>query len=157
MLLEAARGRGVPRYLQVSTDEVYGSIAEGSFTEELAAQPVVAVLGHQGRRRPAGAAHAHTYGIQAVICRGSNNYGPHQYPEKLIPLACSIALHGDTLPVYGDGRRCATGCTSRTSRGDLLALERGRCGEVYNIGGPYEAPNIDVVHRVVELTGGTSR
>ena len=102
VLLEEARRAGVERYLQVSTDEVYGSIEEGSSPSE-PARPRAPVLGQQGRRRPARARLCHTYGIDAVITRGSNNYGPYQYPEKLIPLFILNALDGQPLPVYGDG------------------------------------------------------
>jgi dTDP-glucose 4,6-dehydratase len=99
-------------------------------------------------------AHAHTYGIEAVICRGSNNYGPRQYPEKLIPLMILNALHGDPLPVYGDGRQVRNWLyVEDFCRGILAVLERGRAGEAYNVGGPDECENIEVVRRIIEQTG----
>ena len=96
----------------------------------------------------------HTYGLDVVICRGSNNYGPYQYPEKLIPLMILNALHGDSLPVYGDGMQVRNWIHA----GDFAAaighvLEHGVPGEVYNAGGPDEEANIDVVRRIVQLTG----
>ena len=102
VLLETARARGV-RYLQVSTDEVYGSIEEGSFTEESPLRPSSPYSASKAGADLLVQSYRHTYGLEALICRGSNNYGPYQYPEKLIPLMVLNALHGDKLPVYGDG------------------------------------------------------
>ena len=103
VLLDAARELGVSRYLQVSTDEVYGSIESGSFTETSPLDPSSPYSATKAAGDLLVSAHVHTYGTEAVICRGSNNYGPRQYPEKLIPLMVLNALHGDSLPVYGDG------------------------------------------------------
>ena len=105
VLLDAARELGVARYLQVSTDEVYGSIESGSFTEDSPLRPSSPYSATKAAGDLLVQAHVHTHGIEAVICRGSNNYGPRQYPEKLIPLCVLNALHGDALPVYGDGRQ----------------------------------------------------
>jgi dTDP-glucose 4,6-dehydratase len=92
--------------------------------------------------------------VPALICRGSNNYGPYQYPEKLIPLMVLNALHGDPLPVYGDGMQVRNWLyVEDFGRGIGHALAHGESGEVYNVGGPDEAPNIEVVQRIVELTG----
>ncbi|MFL5844723.1 MAG: dTDP-glucose 4,6-dehydratase, partial [Solirubrobacteraceae bacterium] len=102
VLLEGVRQAGV-RYVQVSTDEVYGSIEEGSFTEESPLQPSSPYSATKAGADLLVAGYFHTYGTEALICRGSNNYGPYQYPEKLIPLMVLNALHGDHLPVYGDG------------------------------------------------------
>ena len=104
-LLDAARELGVERYLQVSTDEVYGSIESGSFTETSPLDPSSPYSATKAAGDLLVAAHFHTYGIDALIVRGSNNYGPRQYPEKLIPLMVLNAVHGDSLPVYGDGRQ----------------------------------------------------
>src|SRR5215217_1260324 len=103
VLLAAARELGVGRYLQVSTDEVYGSIAAGSFTERSPLDPSSPYSATKAAGDLLVAAHVHTYRTDASIVRGSNNYGPRQYPEKLIPLMILNALHGDRLPVYGDG------------------------------------------------------
>ena len=154
VLLDAARERGVPRYLQVSTDEVYGSIPEGSFTETSPLDPSSPYSATKAGGDLLVSAHAHTHGIEAVICRGSNNYGPRQYPEKLIPLCILNALHGDPLPVYGDGRQVRNWLfVEDFCRGIQTVLERGRSGEAYNVGGPDECENIDVVKRILELAG----
>jgi dTDP-glucose 4,6-dehydratase len=154
VLLDAVRERGVQRYLQVSTDEVYGSIEDGSFTEESPLDPSSPYSATKAGGDLLVSAHAHTHGIEAVICRGSNNYGPRQYPEKLIPLMILNALHGDPLPVYGDGRQVRNWLyVEDFCRGIRAVLERGRPGEAYNVGGPDECENIEVVRRVLELTG----
>ena len=96
----------------------------------------------------------HTYGLPAVICRGSNNYGPYQYPEKLIPLMILNALHGDALPVYGDGMQVRNWIHATDfARAIGHVLEHGAPGEVYNAGGPDEEANIDVVKRIIALDG----
>ena len=154
VLLDAVRELGVPRYLQVSTDEVYGSIAEGSFTEKSPLDPSSPYSATKAAGDLLVSAHAHTYGIEAVICRGSNNYGPRQYPEKLIPLCVLNAMHGDPLPVYGDGRQVRNWLyVEDFCRAIHTVLEGGRPGEAYNVGGPDECENIDVVRRILELTG----
>ena len=102
VLLEAAREHGL-RYVQVSTDEVYGSIEEGTFTEQSPLRPSSPYSATKAGADLLVQSYFHTYGLPALICRGSNNYGPYQYPEKLIPLMILNALHGDSLPVYGDG------------------------------------------------------
>jgi dTDP-glucose 4,6-dehydratase len=153
-LLDAARERGVGRFLQVSTDEVYGSIPEGSFTERSPLDPSSPYSATKAGGDLLVAAHAHTFGIEALICRGSNNYGPRQYPEKLIPLCILNALHGDPLPVYGDGLQIRNWLyVEDFARGIQTVLERGRPGEAYNVGGPDECENIEVVRRILELTG----
>src|SRR4051794_4225410 len=154
VLLDAARESGVERYLQVSTDEVYGSIEKGSFTETSPLNPSSPYSATKAAGDLLVAAHVHTYGIEAVICRGSNNYGPRQYPEKLIPLCVLNALAGDALPVYGDGHQVRNWLyVEDFARAIDLCLERGRSGQVYNVGGPSEAENIDVVRKILELTG----
>ena len=154
VLLDAVRERGVPRFLQVSTDEVYGSIEDGSFTETSPLAPSSPYSATKAGGDLLVSAYAHTHGIEAVICRGSNNYGPRQYPEKLIPLCVLNALHGDPLPVYGDGRQVRNWLyVEDFCRGIHTVLEGGRPGEAYNVGGPDECENIEVVRRIVELTG----
>jgi dTDP-glucose 4,6-dehydratase len=153
VLLEAARARGL-RYLQVSTDEVYGSIAEGSFTEESPLTPSSPYSATKTGADLLVASYAHTYGLETVICRGSNNYGPYQYPEKLIPLMVLNAMAGDSLPVYGDGRNVRNWLyVEDFGRGISSALEHGAPGEAYNCGGPDECENIEVVARILELSG----
>jgi dTDP-glucose 4,6-dehydratase len=152
-LLEAAREKGI-RYVQVSTDEVYGSIEEGSFTEESPLQPSSPYSATKAGADLLVASYHHTYGLEALICRGSNNYGPYQYPEKLIPLMVLNAMHGDKLPVYGDGMQVRNWIyVEDFGRGIGTVLERGEPGEVYNVGGPDEAPNLEVVKKIIEYTG----
>jgi dTDP-glucose 4,6-dehydratase len=153
-LLEAVRRHDVARFVHISTDEVYGSIEEGSFTEE---SPIVPSSPYSASKAGADLlvqSYHHTYGTPALICRGSNNYGPYQYPEKLIPLMVLNAMHGDPLPVYGDGMQVRNWLyVEDFGRGIGHALAHGAAGEVYNVGGPDEAPNIEVVKRIIELTG----
>jgi dTDP-glucose 4,6-dehydratase len=155
ILLEAARELGVERYLQVSTDEVYGSIESGSFTETSPLDPSSPYSATKAAGDLLVSAHFYTFGLEAVICRGSNNYGPRQYPEKLIPLMVLNAIHGDSLPIYGDGRQVRNWLyVEDFCRGIHTVLEKGTPGEAYNVGGPDECENIEVVKRVIELTGG---
>jgi dTDP-glucose 4,6-dehydratase len=152
LLVEAARAAGI-RHLQVSTDEVYGSLEEGSFTEDSPLRPSSPYAASKaGGDLIVGAFH-HTYDADALIVRASNNYGPRQHPEKLIPLCILNALAGDPLPVYGDGGQVRNWLyVEDCCRAIDLALERGEAGEVYNVGGPDEVPNLDVVQRILELT-----
>jgi dTDP-glucose 4,6-dehydratase len=153
VLLEAARERGL-RFLQVSTDEVYGSIAEGSFTERSPLAPSSPYSATKAGADLLVSSYFHTFGVETLICRGSNNYGPYQYPEKLIPLMVLNALHGDPLPVYGDGMQVRNWLyVEDFARGIGHVLAHGAPGEAYNVGGPDECPNIEVVRRVIELTG----
>jgi dTDP-glucose 4,6-dehydratase len=153
VLLEAARERGI-RYLQVSTDEVYGSIEEGSFTEESTLQPSSPYSATKTGADLLVASYFHTYGLETMICRGSNNYGPYQYPEKLIPLMILNALAGDHLPVYGDGRNVRNWLyVEDFGRGIGHALAHGEPGQAYNCGGPDECENLTVVKQILDLTG----
>jgi dTDP-glucose 4,6-dehydratase len=153
VLLEAARQRGL-RYVQVSTDEVYGSIETGSFTETSPLQPSSPYSATKTGADLLVLSYFHTYGLQTLVARGSNNYGPRQYPEKLIPLMILNALAGDHLPVYGDGKNVRNWLyVEDFGRGIGHVLEHGRPGEVYNCGGPDECENLAVVKRILELTG----
>ena len=153
VLLDAVREHGVGRYVQVSTDEVYGSIEKGSFTEHSPLNPSSPYSATKAAGDLLVSAHVHTYGIEALIVRGSNNYGPRQYPEKLIPLCILNALHGDPLPVYGDGKQVRNWLyVEDFARAIDLALFKGLPGNVYNVGGPDETANIDVVRRILALT-----
>ena len=155
VLLEAARERGL-RYVQVSTDEVYGSIETGSFTEQSPLQPSSPYSATKAGADLLVASYHHTYGLESLICRGSNNYGPYQYPEKLIPLMVLNALHGDKLPVYGDGMQVRNWIyVEDFARGIGTVLAKGVPGEVYNVGGPDEAPNLEVVKKIIEYTGAS--
>jgi dTDP-glucose 4,6-dehydratase len=153
VLLEAAREHAL-RYVQVSTDEVYGSIEQGTFTEESPLAPSSPYSATKAGADLLVASYFHTYGLPALICRGSNNYGPYQYPEKLIPLMVLNALHGDSLPVYGDGMQVRNWIHSSDFAAAIgHVLEHGEEGEVYNAGGPDEEANMTVVRRIIALTG----
>ena len=153
VLLEEARRRRV-RYVQISTDEVYGSIEEGSFTEESPLAPSSPYSATKAGADLLVASYFHTYALETLICRGSNNYGPRQYPEKLIPLMVLNALAGDRLPVYGDGMNVRNWLyVDDFARGIGAVLSHGHPGEAYNVGGPDECPNLEVVQRILELTG----
>jgi len=153
VLLEAARDAGI-RHLQISTDEVYGSIDEGSFTE---ASPIVPSSPYSASKAGGDlivGAFQHTYGADTLIARASNNYGPQQHPEKLIPLAVLNALHGDPIPVYGDGSQVRNWLFVRDFCSAIeRVLDQGEAGQVYNVGGPDELPNIEVVQTILDLTG----
>jgi dTDP-glucose 4,6-dehydratase len=154
VLLEESRRVGLERYVQISTDEVYGSIEDGSFTERSPLDPSSPYSASKTGGDLLVGAYCHTYGMNATVCRASNNYGPFQYPEKLIPLCVLNALHGDPLPVYGDGMQVRNWLhVNDHCRGIDLVMREGKAGEVYNIGGPDELPNIDVVRMIIELTG----
>ena len=152
VLLEAARDAGI-RHLQVSTDEVYGDFELGTATEESPLNPSSPYSASKAGGDLLVSAFARTYGAEALIIRASNNYGPRQHPEKLIPLCILNALAGDPLPVYGDGMQVRNwlfveDCCSAVD----IVLERGEPGEVYNVGGPDELPNLEVVRRILALT-----
>jgi dTDP-glucose 4,6-dehydratase len=152
VLLEAARDAGI-RHLQVSTDEVYGSIEDGSFTEASPLDPSSPYSASKAGGDLLVSAFEHTYGSDSLIVRASNNYGPRQYPEKLIPLCILNALAGDPLPVYGDGMQVRNWLWVDDFAAAIdIVLERGDRGQVYNVGGPDEKANIDVVRRILELT-----
>jgi dTDP-glucose 4,6-dehydratase len=155
-LLEAARAATIKRFVHVSTDEVYGTLGpdDPAFTEETPLQPNSPYSASKAASDMLVRAFVHTHGMDCVTTRCSNNYGPYQFPEKLIPLMTLNALEGKPLPVYGDG------CQVRDwlhvedhCRGIMLALERGRMGEVYNFGGYGERFNIDIVKAILEHTG----
>ncbi len=154
VLLEAARKADLARFVQISTDEVYGSIEEGSFTEE---SPIVPSSPYSATKAGGDLvvqSYFHTYGLETVICRGSNNYGPYQYPEKLIPLMVLNALHDDKLPVYGDGLNVRNWLyVEDFGRGISHVLAHGAPGEVYNVGGPSECTNMEVVREILAQTG----
>lgn len=151
VLVEAARDAGI-RHLQISTDEVYGDFEEGSATEASPLDPSSPYSASKASGDLIAAAFVRTYGLDAVIVRASNNYGPYQHPEKLIPLCILNALGGDPLPVYGDGTQVRNWLyVEDFCRAIDLVLERGETGLVYNAGGPDELRNIEVVRRILQL------
>ncbi|KPJ70940.1 MAG: spore coat protein [Planctomycetes bacterium DG_20] len=152
VLLDVARAKGVKRFLQVSTDEVYGSLGpdDAAFTESHPLAPSSPYAASKAGADLLVLAAHHTYGQHALLTRCSNNYGPYQFPEKLIPLMLSNALEDRPLPVYGDGRQVRDWIyTDDHSRAILAVLEGGRPGAVYNIGARSERFNIDVVKAIL--------
>ncbi len=155
VLMDACRAAGIERYLQVSTDEVYGSLgAEGFFTEETPLAPNSPYSASKAAADLLVRGYVHTFGFPAVITRCSNNYGPYQFPEKLIPLFISNALKDQALPVYGTGENVRDWIhVLDHCRGIDAALRKGRVGEVYNFGGHSEVRNIDLTLTLLELLG----
>ncbi len=153
VLLEAARDQGI-RHLQISTDEVYGSIDEGSFVETSPLDPSSPYSASKAGGDLIVSAFRHTYDADSLIVRASNNYGVRQHPEKLIPLAILNAIHGDRIPVYGDGKQVRNWLYVEDFCAAIgQVLEHGEAGEVYNVGGPDELENIDVVTKILAMTG----
>jgi dTDP-glucose 4,6-dehydratase len=155
VLLDAARRAGVRRFVQVSTDEVYGSLGStGKFTESSPLRPSSPYSASKAAADLLALAYGHTFGLDVVITRCSNNYGPYQFPEKLIPLMIANAVEGRRLPVYGDGLQVRDWIHVEDHCRALLAVaERGRGGAVYNIGGGNEWPNLQIVGRLLEILG----
>lgn len=154
VLIDAARERKVERFLHVSTDEVYGSLgAGGKFSESTPLHPNSPYAASKASSDLLVLAAVHTFGFPAVVTRCSNNYGPYQFPEKLIPLMIANAADGKPLPVYGEGLNVRDWLFVRDHCTALDAvLERGRTGEVYNIGGNNEWRNIDIVKLLLGMT-----
>jgi dTDP-glucose 4,6-dehydratase len=154
VLLEAVRKHGICRYLQISTDEVYGSIEEGSFRETDVLEPSSPYSASKAGADLLVLAYRTTYGLPVLITRSSNNYGPYQYPEKLIPLFATNALDGLQLPVYGDGMNVRDWIhVDDNCRALDLVLRAGVEGEVYNVGGGNERPNIEITRFILQATG----
>jgi dTDP-glucose 4,6-dehydratase len=154
VLLDAARAMGIGRFVHVSTDEVYGSIEQGSWTETWPLAPNSPYAASKaGSDLLALAAHR-THGMDVVVTRCSNNYGPYQFPEKVIPLFVTNLLDGEQVPLYGDGGNIRDWLhVSDHCAGIQLALEKGRAGEVYNIGGGRELTNRELTEVLLEATG----
>lgn len=157
VLLEAARRHNVERFLQVSTDEVYGSLGdEGLFTESTPLSPNSPYSSSKTAADMMAMAFFHTYGMPVLITRCSNNYGPLQFPEKLIPLMIINALHDKKLPVYGDGKNVRDWIyVIDHNRAIDMVFNNGRLGEVYNIGASTEMYNIDIVKLILKELGKT--
>jgi len=154
VLLEAARKAGSKRFLQVSTDEVYGSVAVGSSRETDQLDPRSPYSASKAGGDLMARAYFSSYGLPVVITRGSNTFGPHQYPEKLIPLFVTNALDDLPLPLYGDGQNVRDWLyvLDHCSAIDLV-LRRGQPGEVYNVGGGNERTNLELTERILGLLG----
>jgi dTDP-glucose 4,6-dehydratase len=151
VLLDAAREAGVRRFVQISTDEVYGSLGEtGAFTESSPLAPSSPYSASKAAADLLALAYAHTYGLDVVVTRCSNNYGPYQFPEKLIPLMVTNALRDESLPVYGDGLNVRDWIhVDDHATGILAALEKGQKGQIYNFGAGCEQKNIELVKGIL--------
>jgi dTDP-glucose 4,6-dehydratase len=154
-LLDVARACKVRRFLQVSTDEVYGSLgAQGRFTESSPLKPSSPYSASKAAADLLVHGYGHTFGLDVVTTRCSNNYGPYQFPEKLIPLMIANALEGKPLPVYGDGMQVRDWIHVEDHCAALLAaLEKGTAGETYNVGSDNEWPNLHIVRRILAVLG----
>ncbi len=154
-LLEAARRLEISRFVHVSTDEVYGSIDEPDEADE--GWPLKASSPYSASKAGSdllALSYATTYGMNVSVTRASNNYGPFQFPEKLIPLMISNALADEELPVYGDGQQVRDWLfVDDHCRAIRAVLEKGRRGEIYNVGGTRDLPNLEVVRRILAATG----
>ncbi len=155
VLLDASRANDLGRFVHVSTDEVYGSLGDtGLFTEDTPLQPNSPYSASKTGSDLLVRAGVHTHKMDAVITRCSNNYGPYQFPEKLIPLMIANATEGKKLPVYGDGKNVRDWIhVEDHCRGVLAAAEKGKAGEVYNLGGNSERQNIEVVKVLLAALG----
>jgi dTDP-glucose 4,6-dehydratase len=154
VLLEEARRLGLKRIVQISTDEVYGSVAEGSAAEDWPLEPSSPYAASKAGGDLIAKAFFKTHGVPVVTTRCSNNYGPFQYPEKVIPLFITNALEDQALPLYGDGKNVRDWIhVLDHCRAIELLLEKGAPGEVYNIGGGEERQNIEITRRILEILG----
>jgi dTDP-glucose 4,6-dehydratase len=153
-LLESARDHDVQRFVHVSTDEVYGSIGEGSWREDHILEPNSPYSSSKAGSDLAALAYHRTYGIPVMVTRCSNNYGPRQFPEKVIPLFVTNLFDGEKVPLYGDGQNIRDWLfVDDHCRGILAVLEGGRAGEIYNIGGGTELTNGELTTRLLDLCG----
>ena len=153
-LLESARRGGVRKFVHVSTDEVYGSIAEGSWREDHILEPNSPYSASKAGSDLAALAYHSTFGLEVSVTRCSNNYGPRQYPEKVIPLFVSNLVDGKKVPLYGDGLNIRDWLhVDDHCQGIMLVMEGGRAGEVYNIGGGTELTNRELTTRLLSLCG----
>ncbi len=153
ILLQVARKLGIPRFVHISTDEVYGDIPSDVFADEsFAIRPSSPYSSSKAASDLLVTSFVRTYGFPAVITRSSNNYGPWQFPEKFLPLLISNAIDGKALPIYGDGKQQRDWLhVLDNCRGILAVLERGRIGEVYNIGGLDVVENLTMATRLLRL------
>ncbi|WP_432570308.1 dTDP-glucose 4,6-dehydratase [Kineococcus sp. SYSU DK005] len=153
-LLDAALRHGVEKFVHVSTDEVYGSIESGSWSEDHALEPNSPYSASKASSDLLARAYHRTHGVPTVVTRCSNNYGPYQFPEKVLPLFITSLMRGGTVPLYGDGLNVRDWLhVDDHCRGIQLVLEGGRPGEVYNIGGGTELTNRELTGRILDAFG----
>jgi len=155
VLLEVSQAKGVELFVNMSTDEVYGDLGkEGSFTEESPLKPNSPYSTTKASADMLGRAYHRSFGLPVITIRASNNYGPWQYPEKFVPVIILKALRDEKIPVYGDGTNVrewlyVTDC----AEGIMAAIDRGKAGEIYNIGSKEEKQNIEVAKAILKLLG----
>jgi dTDP-glucose 4,6-dehydratase len=158
VLLEAARRFNHQRFIQISTDEVYGSIESGAFTEESPLHPNSPYSASKAAGDLLVQSYTRTYGVPAVITRSSNNFGPNQYPEKMIPLFITNAIENKPLPLYGDGLNVRDWIYVEENCAAIdLVLRRGEPGRVYNIGGGNERTNAEITRAILKELGQSDR
>ncbi|MFA5875399.1 MAG: dTDP-glucose 4,6-dehydratase [Candidatus Margulisiibacteriota bacterium] len=154
VLLEAVKKHKIKRYIQISTDEVYGSIEKGAFTEESTLAPNSPYAASKAGGDLLARAYFKTHNLPVIITRSSNNYGPYQYPEKLIPLFVTNAIENTPLPLYGDGKNVRDWLyVEDNSCAIEMVLQKGKDGEIYNIGGEAEEQNLVVAEKILQLLG----
>jgi dTDP-glucose 4,6-dehydratase len=154
VLLDAACRHQVPTFIHVSTDEVYGPIVENAVDERGMLNPSSPYAASKASADLVVASYRHTYGYQAIVTRSSNNYGPYQHPEKLIPLAITRLLEGEPVPIYGDGAQQRDWLWIEDHIAAIrLLIEKGTPGETYNIGTGTQTRNRDVAKRLIDLVG----
>jgi dTDP-glucose 4,6-dehydratase len=152
-VFEAALRHGVRRVVQVSTDEVYGSIEQGSWTEGSPLEPNSPYAASKAAADLMARAYARTHGLDVSVTRGSNTYGPFHFPEKIVPLFVTRLLDGEPVPLYGDGRQVRDWLhVDDHCRGIQAVLEKGQAGEAYNLSGRCELSNLDLVGRLLDAT-----
>jgi dTDP-glucose 4,6-dehydratase len=156
VLLDACRTAGIPRIVHVSTDEVYGTIAEGAWTEKSPLDPNSPYSAAKAGGDLIAIAFARTHGVNVSVTRCCNNYGPYQYPEKVIPLFTTNLLDGKPVPLYGDGRNVRGWIhVDDHCRGIQLVLEKGEAGKVYNINGDVELNNRELTAAIIDKLGAS--
>ncbi len=154
LLLESARQAGIKRFVHVSTDEVYGSLRTGSAAEDYPLEPNSPYSASKAGADLMARAYWKTYGLPVMITRSSNNYGPYQFPEKVIPLFITNLLDGKAVPLYGKGENCRDWIfVEDNCRGVELVFDRGEPGEIYNIGAGHELTNIELTHSILSEMG----
>jgi len=152
VLLEGAKKHGIQRFIQVSTDEVYGSTDKGFFTEESPLSPSSPYSASKTAADLLSLAYFKTHHLPAIITRCTNNFGPYQFPEKLIPLAVTNALEDKPIPVYGDGLNVRDWIfVDDHCRALDVVIQKGQPGQIYNIGGGNEKTNLELIHKLLEL------
>lgn len=154
VICDVARSHDVDRVLHISTDEVYGSVEQGSSTESDPLDPRSPYSASKAGSDLIALSYYTTYGLPVVVTRSSNNFGPHQFPEKLIPLFATNLFDGLSVPLYGDGLNIRDWCHVADNCAAVdLVLRAGETGEIYNIGAGNEVTNLDITHRMLELCG----